>query len=742
MKNKKYQKKKANLESSENTTILMDSLIDGLHSGIRKIAGCNVYKPLPSFDNPLGLENHVDTSKITIVDWENEGIMSPDEVTMNAIVEPIKKFIDDWVCGDKTKAGLVNQPPRTGKSHAQKTSKYIPQFIYSSGIRYLIQITPTADLRNDVAYCPENVLELFEIVSNGDSDMEKFAVVNLSQNKIDSNSSRTSPQYGGNVSYQLDQFRSRIREDICGGQKNLIVFTMTQKAFVDFEKLVYEEGVRAKNAGHGQDFIDNITNNMLILCDEADYGAGTPDLISKARGKAIGYSATTNGSIMKAFLRCLHRRPQVSENQTASDCIIPTHERVHDGIRLVLMSGSCSVAQLAEEGNYKNPVDGDTGDYHFGNTGYCELLRPEGCPPDNHGMIDKKHLVNKQAALNKNCIIQVDAKFEEETFSNNVEIIIRKTAEYEVEVRERFGKISPLFQPKFVTVVQCANDHPHPKSQPHGSLRRGHDDVPTAGISLYNTVEESGDWSKRMYDDGLLEALNINLASDFTAVYVNAEDDKRYNQKKNEYGFHLRDVRGEPRTKYSKSNDRNHILESLDDPFSSVRLCLYQDMLSRGVTIPTAYNFVCGRGYKPEDFPKAVSGYIQGPGRVITQKVMFDWDKTTKSFAIQWRYGNNLELMVSRIEEDYGIPVNVFIEYIKVTNHSNVFLLSRPEYKKASPFNIDYNPASKGLNDFADLMVNGIADQHSYYDYLLEKYPSQLEKCPHCNGTGFVHTHL
>jgi hypothetical protein len=77
-----------------------------------------------------------------------------------------------------------------------------------------------------------------------------------------------------------------------------------------------------------------------------------------------------------------------------------------------------------------------------------------------------------------------------------------------------------------------------------------------------------------------------------------------------------------------------------------------------------------------------------------------------------------------------------------VTNHSNVFLLSRPEYKKASPFNIDYNPASKGLNDFADLMVNSIADQHSYYDYLLEKYPSQLEKCPHCNGTGFVHTHL
>ena len=110
---------------------------------------------------------------------------------------------------------------------------------------------------------------------------------------------------------------------------------------------------------------------------------------------------------------------------------------------------------------------------------------------------------------------------------------------------------------------------------------------------------------------------------------------------------------------------------------------------------------------------------------------MVDYSSEHNSYAIEWRYKNDLDLMYANVYTDYGITTDSLTEYIKATSMANIYLLSRPNYE------IDENnPVVKGLIDFSGQMVNPIADYHLYLDALNSKYRKERIICPRCNGTG------
>ena len=130
---------------------------------------------------------------------------------------------------------------------------------------------------------------------------------------------------------------------------------------------------------------------------------------------------------------------------------------------------------------------------------------------------------------------------------------------------------------------------------------------------LHNTIEQSSDVTEEMLDQGIIQKLGLRIDSNFSAVFCDKSSDQRYDENKNNHGFHFRDVRGNPQDRLVSATDRNLMLDAFSDPNHPVRVAYFQDAYGRGHSPTCAINFVCGRAYHPDkEYAKAVSPYIQG----------------------------------------------------------------------------------------------------------------------------------
>ena len=188
------------------------------------------------FKNPINLPNYVDTSKpAPEIDWANIKIMTPHELSMNAIVDPIMGFIEDWQASKPPYQGKrdhicgINQRPRTSKSYTQKHDEYLPRALYEKGYRIFIQITPSNDLVNASAYCPSNPMSLAKCV-NEDEANNDFTVTSFTH-KTDRNSSGSSVKVGGKIAYQLDQLEFWITQNVNKTNiQDVVVLTITTQS--------------------------------------------------------------------------------------------------------------------------------------------------------------------------------------------------------------------------------------------------------------------------------------------------------------------------------------------------------------------------------------------------------------------------------------------------------------------------------------------------------------------------------
>jgi len=194
-----------------------------------------------------------------------------------------------------------------------------------------------------------------------------------------------------------------------------------------------------------------------------------------------------------------------------------------------------------------------------------------------------------------------------------------------------------------------------------------------------------------------------------------------------ETGIRVWDLNGNSET--IRCNDSQELIRRLEDPENPLRYVVVINRARSGINVHNFHVEVVCRLRDPKEIRTLIP--LQIYGRMVRIDV-------GTGNIIRQKYKNNIELYVKEYSEEYGVPVEVVIETIKVSNNFEIWYPDNPKIKRTW---------RESIQDFKDVYVNTIEEGHAWLDETFgddlpqESFlPINLEievECP-CDGTKFM----
>jgi hypothetical protein len=193
-----------------------------------------------------------------------------------------------------------------------------------------------------------------------------------------------------------------------------------------------------------------------------------------------------------------------------------------------------------------------------------------------------------------------------------------------------------------------------------------------------------------------------------------------------ETGIRIWDLNGNSET--IKCNDSQELIRRLEDPENPLRYVIVVNRARSGINVHNFHVEVVCRLRDPKEIRTLIP--LQIYGRMVRIDV-------GTGNIIRQKYKNNIELYINEYSEEYGIPIEVVIETIKVSNNFDIWYPDNPKIKRTW---------RDSIQDFKDDYVNTIEEGHAWLDKIFgndlpeQKFiPIDLEilvQCP-CDGKKF-----
>lgn len=194
-----------------------------------------------------------------------------------------------------------------------------------------------------------------------------------------------------------------------------------------------------------------------------------------------------------------------------------------------------------------------------------------------------------------------------------------------------------------------------------------------------------------------------------------------------ENGIRVWDLNGNSET--IRCNNSQELIRRLEDPENPLRYVVVINRARSGINVHNFHVEVVCRLRDPKEIRTLIP--LQIYGRMVRIDV-------GTGNIIRKKYNNNIELYVREYSKEYGIPIEVVIETIKVANNFDIWYPDNPKIKRTW---------RESIQDFKEDYVNTIEEGHAWlnenfgYD-LPEKIsnPIDLEvmvECP-CDGSKFM----
>ena len=193
-----------------------------------------------------------------------------------------------------------------------------------------------------------------------------------------------------------------------------------------------------------------------------------------------------------------------------------------------------------------------------------------------------------------------------------------------------------------------------------------------------------------------------------------------------ETGIRVWDLNGNSET--IRCNDSKELIRRLEDPENPLRYVVVVNRARSGINVHNFHVEVVCRLRDPKEIRTLIP--LQIYGRMVRIDV-------GTGNIIRQKYKNNIELYVKEYSKEYGIPIEVVIETIKVANNFDIWYPDNPKIQRTW---------RESIQDFKKDYVNTIEEGHAWLDQtfgddLPEEsfHPIDLEvmvQCP-CDGKEF-----
>jgi hypothetical protein len=194
-----------------------------------------------------------------------------------------------------------------------------------------------------------------------------------------------------------------------------------------------------------------------------------------------------------------------------------------------------------------------------------------------------------------------------------------------------------------------------------------------------------------------------------------------------ETGIRVWDLNGNSET--IRCNDSQELIRRLEDPENPLRYVIVVNRARSGINVHNFHVEVVCRLRDPKEIRTLIP--LQIYGRMVRIDV-------GTGNIIRQKYKNNIELYIKEYSKEYGIPIEVVIETIKVSNNFDIWYPDNPKIKRTW---------RDSIQDFKDDYVNIIEEGHAWLDKKfisdspkIDLLPINLQievECP-CDGSKFM----